>query len=53
MNVSSGRQESHLSRTLKKLERAGIVRMQARLAGRRTPVFMAQKVRLEIDLSGE
>ncbi|MGQ0663372.1 MAG: HVO_A0114 family putative DNA-binding protein [Pseudomonadota bacterium] len=48
----TGRKESNLSRTLKKLERAGIVRLTAGHGRTRVPTVVARKVRLEIDLGG-
>ena len=46
----TGRKESNLSRTLKKLEQAGIVAMRPGPGRTRTPVLVARRVRLEIDL---
>jgi predicted transcriptional regulator len=47
-----GRKQSNVSRTLKKLEKAGIVRLVAGAGRERTPQLTARRVRLEIDLTG-
>jgi len=48
----TGRKESNLSRTLKKLERAGLIGFRAGPGRMRAPVVIARRVRLEIDLTG-
>jgi predicted transcriptional regulator len=48
----TGRKESNLSRTLKKLERAGIVEMRKGPGRVRIPALVARTVRLELDLTG-
>ncbi|MFO1432028.1 MAG: MarR family transcriptional regulator [Candidatus Competibacteraceae bacterium] len=48
----SGRKESNLSRTLKKLEKAGIIKFAAGPGRMRVPLLVASRVRLEIDLTG-
>lgn len=48
----TGRKESNLSRTLKKLERAGIVEMRKGPGRVRVPALVARTVRLELDLTG-
>jgi predicted transcriptional regulator len=48
----AGREESNVSRTLKKLEKAGIVTVEAGPGRVRRPVLVARKVRLELDLAG-
>ncbi|GEM_PF-1167886 len=47
-----GRKESNLCRTLKKLEKVGIVKFVPGQGRARVPVLTATKVRLEIDLTG-
>ena len=47
-----GRKQSNVSRTLKKLEKAGIVRLVAGAGRERTPQLTARRMRLEIDLTG-
>lgn len=49
----TGRKESNLSRTLKKLERAGIVAMRKGPGRVRVPLLVARTVRLELDLTGK
>jgi DNA-binding transcriptional ArsR family regulator len=49
----TGREESNLSRTLKKLERAGLVGFMPGPGRTRVPRVIARKVRLEIDLTGQ
>ncbi len=49
----TGRAESNLSRTLRKLERAGLVGFMAGPGRTRVPRVIARKVRLEINLTGE
>ena len=48
----TGREESNVSRTLKKLEKAGIVTVEAGPGRVRRPILVARKVRLELDLAG-
>ena len=48
----AGREESNVSRTLKKLEKAGIVVVEAGPGRVRRPILVARKVRLELDLAG-
>jgi len=48
----SGRKESNLSRTLKKFEKAGIIKFAAGPGRMRVPLLVASRVRLEIDLTG-
>ena len=47
-----GRTQPSISRTLKKLEKAGIVRMAVGAGRERTPQLVARRVRLEIDFTG-
>src|SRR5690348_9465033 len=47
-----GRKQSNISRTLKKLEKAGIVRLVAGAGRERMPQLVARRVRLEIDFTG-
>ncbi len=47
-----GRKESNLCRTLKKFERAGLVKFVAGQGRTRAPVLVATKVTLAIDLTG-
>ena len=47
-----GRKESNLCRTLKKFERAGLVKFVPGQGHTRAPVLVATKVTLAIDLSG-
>ncbi|RQW77187.1 MAG: MarR family transcriptional regulator [Methylococcus sp.] len=49
----TGRNPSNLSRTLKRLEQAGIVRMALGSGKTRRPLLLVQKVRMEIDLMGQ
>jgi predicted transcriptional regulator len=49
----TGRKESNLSRTMRKLEAAGIVALRPGPGRTRVPVVTARRVRLEIDLTGE
>jgi predicted transcriptional regulator len=49
----TGRKPSNLSRTLKRLEQAGIIRMAPGSGKTRKPLLLAQKVRMEIDLMGQ
>jgi predicted transcriptional regulator len=49
----TGRKESNLSRTLKKLEKAGIVVMTPGPGRTRRPTLIARKILLELDLRGE
>jgi predicted transcriptional regulator len=48
----TGRKASNLSRTLKKLESAGIVEMRPGPGRARIPALVARRVRLEVDLVG-
>jgi predicted transcriptional regulator len=48
----TGRAEQNVLRTLKKLEAAGIVRLDKGESRARRPVLAAQKVHFEIDLLG-
>ena len=48
----TGRKESNLSRTLKKLEKAGLVKLTPGPGRMRKPLLIASRVRLEIDLIG-
>jgi len=48
----TGRSDSNLHRSLKKLEKAGLVAFRPGPNRTRRPVLTARKVRLEIDLSG-
>lgn len=48
----TGRSDSNLHRSLKKLQRAGLVAFRRGPKRTRQPVLTARKVRLEIDLSG-
>jgi predicted transcriptional regulator len=50
--VMTGRAEQNVLRTLKKLETAGVVRLDKGEGGARRPVLAARKVRFEIDLLG-
>lgn len=47
-----GRTQPSISRTLKKLEKAGIVRLAAGVGRERAPQLVARRVRLEIDFTG-
>jgi predicted transcriptional regulator len=47
-----GRTQPSISRTLKKLERAGIVRLALGTGRERTPQLVARRVKLEIDFTG-
>jgi len=47
-----GRKESNLCRTLKKFERAGLVKFVSGQGRTRAPVLVATKVTLAIDLTG-
>ena len=47
-----GRKESNLCRTLKKFERAGLVKFVSGHGNTRAPVLVATKVTLAIDLTG-
>lgn len=47
-----GRKQSNISRTLKKLEKAGIVRLVAGAGRERKPQLVARRVKLEIDFTG-
>ena len=49
----TGRKPSNLSRTLKRFEQAGIIRMTTGPGRTRKPLLVAQKVRMEIDLMGQ
>jgi predicted transcriptional regulator len=46
----TGRKESNLSRTLKKFEKAGLVKLTPGPGRMRKPLLIASRVRLEIDL---
>jgi predicted transcriptional regulator len=48
----TGRKPSNLSRTLKRFEQAGIVRLSPGPGRVRRPLLIAHKVRMEIDLLG-
>ena len=48
----TGRKESNLSRTLKKLQEAGIVTLEAGAGRTRVPRLAAQRVTLDLDLAG-
>ena len=48
----TGRKESNLSRTLKKFEKAGLVKLTPGPGRMRKPLLIASRVRLEIDLMG-
>jgi len=48
----TGRKPSNLSRTLKRFEQAGIVRLSPGPGRVRRPLLIANKVRMEIDLVG-
>jgi predicted transcriptional regulator len=48
----TGRKESNLSRTLKKFEKAGLVKLTSGPGRIRKPLLIASRVRLEIDLTG-
>lgn len=48
----TGRKESNLSRTLKKFEKAGLVKLTPGPGRVRKPLLIASRVRLEIDLIG-
>ena len=48
----TGRSDSNLHRSLKKLEKAGLVAFKSGPHRRRQPVLTARKVRLELDLGG-
>jgi predicted transcriptional regulator len=50
--VLTGRKPSNLSRTLKRFEQAGIVRLTPGPGRVRRPMLIAHKVRMEIDLLG-
>jgi predicted transcriptional regulator len=50
--VLSGRKESNLSRTLKKLEEVGIVRFEEGAGRKRAPRLLARRVILDLDLVG-
>lgn len=49
----TGRKPSNLSRTLKRFEQAGIIRMAPGPGKTRQPLLVARKVRMEIDLMGQ
>ena len=48
----TGRKESNLSRTLKKLQEAGIVTLEAGAGRTRVPRLVARRVTLDLDLVG-
>lgn len=49
----TGRKPSNLSRTLKRFEQAGIIRMAPGPGKTLKPLLLAQRVRMEIDLMGQ